>query len=227
MRPMEAILFDWDGTLVDTLGALYRANVAVMDAFGLPFDDDLYRRHFAPDWRLMYRRLGIPDHRLDEANEHWLAAYDDGVSSVLFEGAAEAVGRLAGAGRRLGLVTAGDRAVVEPQLERLDLARHFEVTVYGDDLAVHKPDPAPLRRALEGLGLGDRPAEATYVGDVPDDMRMARRVGAHGVGIVSALSDAPSLTAAGADEIASSVAEWVDRALGIMRVDRTPRAPAV
>jgi HAD superfamily hydrolase (TIGR01549 family) len=224
---MEAILFDWDGTLVDTLGALYRANVAVMDAFGLPFDDTLYRRHFAPDWRLMYRRLGIPDHRLDEANEHWLAAYDDGVSSVLFDGAAEAVRRLAAAGRRLGLVTAGDRAVVEPQLERMGLAAHFEVAVYGDDLPVHKPDPAPLRLALDGLGLGDRPAVASYVGDVPDDMRMARRVGVHGVGIVSALSDAATLTAAGADEIASSVAEWVDRALGIMRVDRMPRAPAI
>ena len=36
---MDAILFDWDGTLVDSLGSMYQANVAVMRAFGLPFDE--------------------------------------------------------------------------------------------------------------------------------------------------------------------------------------------
>ncbi|HTC85988.1 MAG TPA: HAD-IA family hydrolase, partial [Candidatus Acidoferrum sp.] len=127
----------------------------------------------------------------------------------------------------LGLVTAGHRSVVEPQLRRLGLADRFAVTVFGDDLPVHKPDPAPLRRALRGLGLEDRPGAAVYVGDVPDDMRMARRVGVHGVGIVSALSDPSTLIAAGASEVAASVAEWVDRAFGIMLADRLPHAPAV
>jgi len=56
---------------------------------------------------------------------------------------------------------------------------------------------------------------------------MARRVGVHGVGIVSALSEPATLTRAGADEIAISVAEWVDRAFGIMLADRMPHAPAV
>jgi beta-phosphoglucomutase-like phosphatase (HAD superfamily) len=50
---MDAVVFDWDGTLVDTLGALFRANVAVLGAFGLPFDEALYRRHYSPDWREM------------------------------------------------------------------------------------------------------------------------------------------------------------------------------
>ena len=58
---MEAILFDWDGTLVDSLGAFHIANAAVMEAFGLPFDVVAYRKHYVPDWREMYRRLGIPD----------------------------------------------------------------------------------------------------------------------------------------------------------------------
>jgi len=224
---MDAILFDWDGTLVDTLGALYRANVEVMAAFDLPFDDELYRLHFTPDWRLMYRRLGVPDDRLAEANTHWLRAYENGYESELFPGVADALDRLAVAGWPLGLVTAGHRSVVGPQLERLGLADRFAVTVFGDDLPVHKPDPAPLRMALETLGLAERPGATAYVGDVPDDMIMARRVGVHGVGIVSALSEPATLTRAGADEIATSVAEWVDRAFGIMLADRMPHAPAV
>ncbi len=224
---MEAALFDWDGTLVDTLPGLYRANVAVMASFGLPFDEAAYRRHYTPDWRAMYRDLGIPADRLDEANDRWLAAYENGPPAVMFDGVVDALERLARTGRRLGLVTAGHRSVVEPQLAAHGLDAMFEVVVYGDDLAVHKPDPAPLLRALGRLGLADRPAAAAYVGDVPDDMRMARAVGAHAVGIVSALSDERDLLLAGAAEVARSVSEWVDRALGIMRTDRSPRAPAV
>ena len=207
---MEAILFDWDGTLIDTLGALYRANVEVMNALGLPFDEVRYRRHFAPDWRLMYRRLGVPEARLDEANDRWLAAYALGGGSQLFPGVAEGLARLAAHGYTLGLVTAGDRSVVEPQLARLGLATTFAATVFGDEVAAHKPDPGPLLAALGTLGMVDRVDEAAYLGDVPDDMRMARAVGVHAVGIVSALGEHADLIAAGADEVVGSAVEWVD-----------------
>lgn len=206
---MRAILFDWDGTIADTLGALYEANVAVMEAFGLPFDELLYRRHFAPDWRLMYGRLGVPRDRLDEANELWHVAYDQGLAARPFAGAREAVAALVDAGLRVGLVTAGHGDVVRPQLDRFGLAGVFEVSVFGDDVAAHKPDPEPLRRALAALGLEGRPDETTYVGDVPDDMRMAKAVGARAVGITSTLGVAEDLLAAGADEVAASVAGWV------------------
>jgi phosphoglycolate phosphatase-like HAD superfamily hydrolase len=110
-------------------------------------------------------------------------------------------------------VTAGVRTVVAPQLGRLDLEALLPVTVFGDDLPVHKPDPAPLRRALDALGVAHRPEHAAYVGDVPDDMRMAVAVGARAVGIASILGDPAELVAAGADEVAPSVAAWVDRLL--------------
>ena len=224
---MDAILFDWDGTLVDSLKPLYRANLAVFSAFGRPYDEAIYRATYQPDWRSMYRRLGVPEDRLDEANELWLAAYDGGSSSTLFPGTAEALERLARTGVRLGLLTAGERSIVGPQLERLGLADRFAVEVFGDDHPVHKPDPAPLRSALRTLGLADRPAAAAYVGDFTDDMRMARTVGTRAIGVASVLADRADLLAAGAHEVVSSVAEWADRAIGIMLVDRLPRAPAV
>jgi HAD superfamily hydrolase (TIGR01549 family) len=224
---MEAILFDWDGTLVDSLGALYRANLAVMSAFGRPYDEATYRATYQPDWRPMYRRLGVPEDRLDEANELWLAAYDLGSSSELFPGTGDALDRLSRTGVRLGLVTAGERSVVRPQLDRLGLAGRFTVEVFGDDHLVHKPDPAPLQAALRELGVADRPAAAAYVGDFTDDMRMARAAGTRAIGVASVLADRADLLAAGAHEVVASVAEWADRAIGIMLVDRLPRAPAV
>ena len=85
---MRAILFDWDGTLVDSLGAFQHANAAVMAAFGLPWDEAIYRRHYVPDWRLMYLNLGVPSDRLDEANELWHTTFAGAEDVIAFEGVA-------------------------------------------------------------------------------------------------------------------------------------------
>jgi len=207
---MRAILFDWDGTLVDSLGAFQHANATVMARFGLPWDEAIYRRNYVPDWRLMYLKLGVPADRLDEANELWHVTFGQAEDVVAFAGVPEALARLDRAGCSLGIVTAGDRVIVEPQLERTGLAALLPVRVYGDDLPVHKPDPAPLRRALELLGLVAHPSEVAYVGDAPTDMRMARAVGVRAVGIASVVGDPDELIEAGADEVAATVAAWVD-----------------
>jgi HAD superfamily hydrolase (TIGR01509 family) len=214
---MQAVVFDWDGTLADTLGAIYRANVAVLAELGLPFDERLYRRHYAPDWRVMYARLGVPAEQLDEANDRWLGHLGDGAEVEAFPGTLEALRRLADAGIRLGLVTAGHREVVEPQLGHTGLGDLLPVRVFGDDLPVHKPDPRPLRLALGRLGTAIAPSEAVYVGDAPDDMRMARSVGATGIGIASILGDPEELRAAGASVVVDSVAAWVEDVLATAR----------
>lgn len=206
---MRAILFDWDGTLVDSLGAFQHANAAVMDAFGLPWDAGIYRRNYVPDWRLMYLKLGVPPDRLDEANELWHTTFAAAEDVIAFEGVTDSLVRLDAVGCRLGIVTAGDRVIVEPQLERTGLGPLLPIRVFGDDLPVHKPDPAPLRRALELLGLDADPDEVAYVGDAPTDMRMARAVGVRAVGIASVVGDPTELLSAGADEVAPTVAAWV------------------
>jgi phosphoglycolate phosphatase-like HAD superfamily hydrolase len=215
---MHAILFDWDGTLADSLGALFAANVAVMAAFGLPFDEARYRSHFSPDWRVMYERLGVPPERMDEANDLWTAAYEGGRRTRLLPGVRDALARLSAAGHRLGLVTAGDRGIVEPQLARLGVARYLEVAVFGTDLPAQKPDPAPLVRALDLLAADRDPAAApdgaVYLGDTVEDVLMARAAGVRAVGIPSAIGTAAALGAAGADELVESVPAWVDRLLG-------------
>ena len=98
---MQAVLFDWDGTLVDSLGAFHRANATVMASFGLPFDEVLYRRHYVPDWRLMYLRLGVPGDRLDEASELWHTTFATGGDVIAFVGVAAALERLRDAGKQL------------------------------------------------------------------------------------------------------------------------------
>jgi HAD superfamily hydrolase (TIGR01509 family) len=217
---MDAVVFDWDGTLVDTLPAILRANTEVLVEYGVPFDEARYRAAYMPDWRLMYQRLGVPDAHLEAAGARWLALYKAAEPPRPFRGVRRALERLSAAGYVMGLVTAGHRALVEDQLEHLGLALILPVRVCGDDTVPAKPDPEPLRRALYGLRAGDRPEHAIYVGDAPDDMRMARAVGARAVGIVSALGTAKDLHVAGADEVAPSVADWVDGFLGTRGAER-------
>ena len=212
---MDAIVFDWDGTLVDTLPAITHANAEVLASYGVQYDDEAYRLAYSPDWRAMYRRLGVPEEMIDPAGLRWLKAYRALMGDVRpFPGAAAALEQLAGAGLRMGLVTAGDRPVVEHQLEATRLGIHLPVRVCGDDMPFAKPHPAPLRRALEELGLADHPERVVYVGDAPDDMRMARTVGATAVGIESILGQRADLVPAGALEVWASVSAWVADFLG-------------
>lgn len=210
----DAIVFDWDGTLIDSLDAVMAANVQVLAECGVEFDMARYRATYAPDWRLMYQRLGVPEDRLSFAGRRWLELYRDTDEMRPFPGAGEALRRLADAGYAMGIVTAGDRVIVEAQLQRFGFVDLLPIRVYGDDGIAAKPHPEPLLRVLDGLGTRARAIHARYVGDAPDDMRMARAVGARGVGIESMLGDRAALLDAGAAEVHVSVAAWVDGLLG-------------
>ena len=211
---MDAIVFDWDGTLMDSLRAVFDANLQVLTEQGVPFDIDRYRAAYTPDWRLMYQRLGVPDEGLATAGRRWVELYRATEESGLLPGAAEALRRLSEAGFVMGLVTAGDRDVVEAQLDRYGVAGLLPVRVFGTDPIAAKPHPDPLLRALRGLDRIEHIASARYVGDVPDDMRMARTVGSLGIGIESSIGTPESLIAAGATAVYPSVAAFADELLG-------------
>ena len=205
---MDAIVFDWDGTLIDSLAPLYAANVAVLASFGITLERDDYLAAYRPDWRAMYRRFGIPAGEVEEAGQRWARFYGPGDGAVPFPGVPEGLRRLAARGYRMGVVTAGDRPVVTEQAIRFGIDDLLPVRVHADDLPVTKPHPEPLRLVLEGLGVTD-PTRALYLGDVPDDMRMAVAAGATGIGIVGSFSPR-ALRRAGATSVHRSVVDWID-----------------
>ncbi|MGA2513763.1 MAG: HAD-IA family hydrolase [Candidatus Limnocylindrales bacterium] len=209
---MRTVLFDWDGTIVDSMRAVFETEVAICRQLGLPFDESIFRRTFSPNWRLMYRSLGVPEDRIPEANQIWAATFHSD-QMLPFPGIESALARLAAAGYTLGLVTSADRAETEPGLARVGLSELLRVRVFGDDMAAGKPDPRPLQLALELAGVA-RPQDALYVGDALDNMRMAAAARVRGIGIVSMLATAEDLLAAGASESAASAVEWADRFLG-------------
>jgi HAD superfamily hydrolase (TIGR01509 family) len=201
-----AVVFDWDGTIVDTLPLIYRANVTVLGELGITMSRSWFREKHSPDWRRGYRELGVPEHLWDRTAARW-AEEMGRMQPRALPWVRRALRQLRGNGVRLGLVTASTRGVVEPSLERLNLAGLFETAWYADDVREGKPHPEALLLALRDLGLA---AEQTvYVGDTTVDLEMARAAGAR-FAAVGTTTPESVFRAAGVDRVWPGVGAWAD-----------------
>ena len=210
-RPLpSAAVFDWDGTIVDTLPLIYRANVVVLGELGITLSRAWFRERYTPDWRASYRELGVPEDRWNEVAARWSEEMLAGRPRAL-PWARGGLRRLARHGVALGLVTASTRAVVEPNLRRLNLEGVFETAYYSDDVTDGKPHPEGLLRALADLGVDA--ADAVYVGDTTVDQAMAAAAGAPFAAVAGTTSEA-AFREAGIERVWPDVGAWADDLLG-------------
>jgi HAD superfamily hydrolase (TIGR01509 family) len=210
-RPLPvAVLFDWDGTLVDTIPMIYRANVVALREFGITMSREWYRERYTPDWRRSYRELGIPEAQWNDVAARWAQEMRAGRPRALPH-ARPAIRRLRAHGIRLGLVTASTRNVVEHNLGRLNLDRTFESIRYADDVKRSKPHPDALLEALDELAVAAD--DAIYVGDTTVDLEMARAAGTPFVAVGTTTS-AATFRAAAIDRVWPGVGAWVEGLLG-------------
>jgi HAD superfamily hydrolase (TIGR01549 family) len=204
--PLRAVLFDWDGTLVDSAECSYKCYVQVFAAFGKPFGREDYERTYSPNWHRTYTAMGIPEDRWTEADSIWLEQYRREESRLL-PGARETLERLREAALVQGLVTSGERTRIEHELARHDLRGFFGAIVCGGEVPRRKPHPEALLVALERLSV--RPAEAAYVGDSPEDVEMSQAAGVFAIGIPGGFPNRQALTASRPDVLATSLQEVV------------------
>lgn len=173
--PLRAVLFDFDGTLINSLPLVLASIGHALEPFGGSATMDVFAKLGGPPERFLPLLLSDPKHapealaRMDayhRANNHLVE---------IFEGAAAMLEALRGAGVRTGIWTGRDRASTRELLESLRLAGHFSAVVCGDDLPTHKPDPDGLRELLRRLDV--RPEQAVYVGDADVDVLGGRACG--------------------------------------------------
>lgn len=175
---IKAILFDLDGTLLDTHDLLLNSfRHTVREVLGCTI----------PDERLM-AKVGQPlntqmwDFTDDEAvHDELCRVYREYNASVhdklirIFPGTQEVLDELRKRGYRMGVVTSKRHEPALHGLSTFGLGDAFDFVVGSDDWPTHKPDPGPVRHGCELLGLD--PSECVYVGDSPFDMQAGNGAG--------------------------------------------------
>ncbi|HSD28580.1 MAG TPA: HAD family hydrolase [Vicinamibacteria bacterium] len=207
---LRAVLFDWDGTLVDSAEKTYACYVRVFAAYGIAFDHAAFERTYSPDWYRTYQEVGLSREHWPDADARWLSCYATEPSRLL-PGVRETLERLAEAGPVQGIVSSGDGSRVRREIQDLGLARFFAAVVCGGETACRKPHPEPLLLALERLGVP--PGRTAYVGDSPEDVAMARSAGVVSVGIPGRFPNREALAASTPDVLALSLDAAVDALL--------------
>ena len=177
---IQGVLFDWDGTLLDSYHADAQAYLAMFAAMGIDWDLGDLERHYSPDWYHVYRAAKLPREHWEEADRAWRKFYRR-QKPVLLPGARSVLQELKLA-YRLGLVTSGSRWRVLSQLRTFGLTRLFAARVCGGDTPQRKPHPGPLQAAMGRMGIEAH--ACVYVGDTPEDLEMARRAGVRAIAVL-------------------------------------------
>ncbi|PLX98159.1 MAG: HAD family hydrolase [Desulfuromonas sp.] len=170
------LLFDLDGTLVDSLDDLAVSINLLREELGL---DALARERVAGaigDGAALLVKRCLPEHPYAPRSvERFLQIYDDHLldHTAPYPGIPELLESLAGC--KLGVVTNKPRAEAQRILVGAGLAGHFQTVVGGDCAAARKPDAAPLQLALQRLGHQAEPA--LMVGDHHTDLYAGRAAG--------------------------------------------------
>jgi phosphoglycolate phosphatase len=203
---IRVVIFDWDGTLVDTAEASYRCYVRLFDEFGIGFDRQTFARTYSPNWYQTFRALGIAEERWPHADERWLAHFAE-ETVELIDGVRDALGGLTERGIAAAVVTSGSRDRVTREIRAHGLAEVIRECVCGSDVAEKKPHPAALHLCLSRLGI--EPDDAAYVGDSPEDVEMARAAGVFAVAVPGGYPNREALMASRPDAMHASVRDAV------------------
>lgn len=184
MMPLKAVLFDLDGTVLDTapdmVNALNRLREQEQLA-PLPYEQVRSGVSHGAARVVGIGFPGVDAERHADLQRRFLELYRGAlaVDTRLFPGMAQVLDGLDAAGLKSGIVTNKAAWLTEPLLEQLNLRARFTCVVSGDTLAVRKPHPQPLLHAAKLAGV--RAAECIYVGDAERDIQAAHAAGMPGL----------------------------------------------
>ena len=173
---VRAIVFDLDGTLVDSMPMVLRAYAHALSPFLPPMDDhELFLLLGAPPERTFSALLG--DARKVETAMRRLIAFSTENWSLIqpFPGMKDLLSDLKSHSLRLGIWTGRDRKSAEWIFREQTLSPWFETVVCGDDFPSHKPDPSGLTEILHRLGMSA--SEVLFVGDADVDVLAGAALG--------------------------------------------------
>ncbi len=194
---LKAILFDLDGTLIDSYKDIgIHLNRTLMDFKRREVDIEEVRYMVGGGARELLKRF-FQDGLLEEAIKVFREYYlrEPVIHTRPFEGLREVLQEAVKRGIRLAVVTNKMESLSRVILQRLDMEKYFSVLIGGDTLPEKKPSAMPVLEALKGLGV--LPSEAIMVGDTESDLKAGRLAGVKRVlakwGYVKIYEEVPDL----------------------------------
>lgn len=179
-RNPEAVLFDFDGTLIDT-GELITVSFrhAVREVLGVEMPDEVLTRNVGAPLRQQMEEFapGRGDELVAVYREFNHAHHDE--IARPFPGAERTLEALRERGVPMAVVTSKGRVAVDLGVRLIGLDRFISTVITADDVTRHKPDPHPLEFAAQRIGVDVR--RSAYVGDSPHDVASAHAAGATSV----------------------------------------------
>jgi pyrophosphatase PpaX len=193
--PVSTVLFDLDGTLIDSIELILQSYKHTMQLHrpGLETPDDVWMAGLGTPLWVQFR-----DWTEDQAEiaamvatyrEYNLAHHDAMVRP--YDGVVEQVRALKRAGKRLGIVTSKLRSGAFRGLKRAAIEDQFDAVVGSDDVTHPKPHPEPVLKALDMLGAAA--AQAVFIGDSRHDMECGRAAGVRTAAVLWGPFDRPHL----------------------------------
>lgn len=196
-RTIEGVLFDADGTLIDTYDIILRSMDHVLNGLhGFGLSDAELMAGVGTPLRDQMRGFARGDEQLaaelaEAYRVHNDAIHDEGISA--FADTRAALERLAAAGFRMGVVTSKRHEMAALGLELSGIAGFFDVLIGYDDWPECKPLPGPVLHGCDRLGLA--PSACLYVGDSPFDIRAGNAAGCLTVAALWGMFPAETLAA--------------------------------
>ncbi|MCB1231345.1 MAG: HAD family hydrolase [Verrucomicrobiae bacterium] len=188
---IKAVLFDLDGTLLDTLGDIAASGNAVLRKRGLPEHEvDAYRQFVGDGMMNLARRIFPPDQtpaegsELDQATAEYKAEYARHWLGTTrpYDGIAELLDALVARGIKLGVVSNKAHAFTGECIEAFVGDWSWSAVIGQRDGIPHKPDPAGALEAAREMGV--TPEECAFVGDSGVDMQTGSRAGMKAIGVL-------------------------------------------
>jgi HAD superfamily hydrolase (TIGR01509 family) len=179
---INTLLFDWDGTLVDSAQLGLTAFEQSFAELGVKFDREIYRAAYAPNWYSVYEAMGLPKEKWQVADDLWVRHYGEQTAQPVV-GAQQTITDLRQKGYRLGVVSSGNECRVAREIAVLGLESFFETVICNEQMENKKPHPEGLETAMRLLGCAR--AATCYVGDSPEDIEMGKRANLFTVGVRS------------------------------------------
>ncbi|MEO6064353.1 MAG: HAD hydrolase-like protein [Lysobacterales bacterium] len=209
-RERSVLLFDLDGTLIDSFDGITRCIAHAFAQLDEPGPElAALRDWIGPPLRDSFGEwFGDPmDARIETAVAHYRTRFDcvGWKEHTIYDGIHELINELAARGHRMAVVTAKNEPHAQRIVEHLPFGQHFE-TVVGATLDTSRSDKTELiAEALERLAAA--PGQCTMLGDRRFDIDGARDHGMHAIGISWGYGSAEELARAGADNVVASPSE--------------------